>query len=247
MTQGTALGPRTRKQANQTKTLGGFMKALLVLPLALAATSLEANETITIYQFAGQVQCFPGEGVPVEAAADLLRAQGLKVRTAARRHLPLEIGRHCGAPAAEANVLTLSMTDWAAFIAKNPDAGGYGVWTFDDSPIEVYMYDGTLQCGQGQEISLERQEEILTSKGVEVLKSHKGSDGLLHIAVCGASTGAINVFAIKPEDLQAARELGFSQLITQEMTDNLMRPPPRPAVSPNSRGETATVTIPLLW
>ncbi len=223
------------------------MKALLVLPLALAAANLSANETLTIYQFAGQVQCFPGDGVPVAEAADLLRAQGLKVRSAERRHLPIDIGRHCGAPAAEANVLTLSVTDWAAFMAKNPDAGGYGVWTFDDGQIEVYMYDGTLQCGQGEEIPLARQEEMLTSKGIEVLKSHKGTDGFLHIAVCGASTGAINIFAIKPDDLAAARELGFSRLITQEMTEGLMRPLPRSANSSNSRDDPATGAIPLLW
>ncbi len=223
------------------------MKALLVLPLALAAADLGANETVTIYQFAGQVQCFPGDGVPVAEAADLLRAQGLKVRSAERRHLPIDIGRHCGAQAAEANVLTLSVTDWAAFTAKNPDAGGYGVWTFDDGQVEVYMYDGTLQCGQGEEIPLERQEEMLTSKGIEVLKSHKGTDGLLHIAVCGASTGAINIFAIKPDDLAAARELGFSRLITQEMTEGLMRPLPRPATSANVRDDPATGGIPLLW
>ncbi len=223
------------------------MKALLVLPLALAAANLGANETVTIYQFAGQVQCFPGDGVPVAEAADLLRAQGLKVRSAERRHLPIDIGRHCGAPAAEANVLTLSVTDWAAFTAKNPDAGGYGVWTFDDGQVEVYMYDGTLQCGQGEEIPLGRQEEILTSMGIEVLKSHKGTDGLLHIAVCGASTGAINIFAIKPDDLAAARELGFSRLITQEMTEGLMRPLPRPATSANVRDDPATGAIPLLW
>ncbi|MFZ1536752.1 MAG: hypothetical protein WAT23_05135 [Chromatiaceae bacterium] len=223
------------------------MKALLVLPLALAAANLGANETLTIYQFAGQVQCFPGDGVPVAEAADLLRAQGLKVRSAERRHLPIDIGRHCGAPAAEANVLTLSVTDWAAFTAKNPDAGGYGVWTFDDGQVEVYMYDGTLQCGQGEEIPLARQEEMLTSKGIEVLKSHKGTDGFLHIAVCGASTGAINIFAIKPDDLAAARELGFSRLITQEMTEGLMRPLPRSANSSNSRDDPATGAIPLLW
>jgi hypothetical protein len=223
------------------------MKALLVLPLALAAANLGANETVTIYQFAGQVQCFPGDGVPVAEAADLLRAQGLKVRSAERRHLPIDIGHHCGAPAAEANVLTLSVTDWAAFMAKNPDAAGYGVWTFDDGQVEVYMYDGTLQCGQGEEIPLERQEEMLTSKGIEVLKSHKGTDGFLHIAVCGASTGAINIFAIKPDDLAAARELGFSRLITQEMTESLMRPPPRPTTSANSTDDPATRAIPLLW
>ncbi len=225
------------------------MKALLVLLVALVSAPLGANETVTIYQFAGQRQCVPGQGVPVEKAADLLRAQGIKVREAERRHLPLDIGQHCGAPTAEANVLTLSATDWAAFTAKNPDAGGYGVWAFDDGQVEVFMYDGTLQCGHGEEIPLERQAEILTAKDIKVMNSRKGTDGHLHIAVCGASTGAINIFAINPDDLAAARELGFSLLITQEMTERLMRPAPRPAPSASSPplDHPATEAIPLLW
>ena len=116
----------------------------------------------------------------------------------------------------------------------------------DDGEVEVFMYDGTLQCGQGEEIPLERQAELLTSKDIQVLDSRKGTDGFLHIAVCGASTGAINIFAIKPDDLAVARELGFSLLITQEMTERLMRPAPRPAPSTSST-QPATGAIPLLW
>lgn len=225
------------------------MKALLVLLVSLVSAPLGANDTVTIYQFAGLRQCVPGQGVPVERAADLLRAQGIKVRDAERRHLPLDIGQHCGAPTAEANVLTLSATDWAAFTAKNPDAGGYGVWAFDDGQVDVFMYDGTLQCGQGEEIPLERQAEILTAKDIKILNSRKGMDGFMHIAVCGASTGAINIFAIKPDDLAAARELGFSLLITQEMTERLMRPAPRPAppTSSTPRDNPTTRALPLLW
>ena len=49
------------------------------------------------------------------------------------------------------------------------------------------------------------------SKDIQVLDSRKGTDGFLHIAVCGASTGAINIFAIKPDDLAVARELGVTR------------------------------------
>jgi len=247
--QGRWIGPPDQQQGNRIIPPGEPMKAPLVLLFVLASANLSANETVTIYQFAGQRQCVPGDGVPVEKAADLLRAQGIKVRGAERRHLPLDIGRHCGAPTAEANVLTLSATDWAAFTAKNPDAGGYGIWTFDDGQVEVFMYDGTLQCGQGEEIPLERQEEILTAKGIEVMQGRKGADGFMHIAVCGASTGVINIFAIAPEDLDRARELGFSQLITREMTEKLMRPAPRPlpAAETPPRGNPGPGAIPLLW
>jgi hypothetical protein len=221
----------------------------LLISAVLVPVTAGANETLTVFQYSGQRQCMSGDGVPVERTADLLRAQGLKVISAERRHLPLDIGRHCGAPTAEANVITLSATDWAAFIAKNPDAGGYGVWAFDDDRVDVYMYDGTLQCGQGEEIPLERQAEILVAKGIEVFASRKGSDGLMHIAVCGASTGAINIFAIEPEDLLAARELGFTQLISREVTEKVQRLPRRRPENQEAaeQGNPGQRPIPLLW
>lgn len=225
------------------------MRTLFVLVLSLLSVSLGANDSVTIYQLAGQRQCDADDGVAVERAADLLRAQGLKVRSAERRQLPLDIPRLCGAPTPAANVINLSATDWAAFTAKNPDAGGYGVWVFDDDPAEIYHYDGTLQCGYGEEIPLQGHAELLATKGIAVLSSRKGTDGLVHLAVCGASTGAINVFAIPAKDLPAALELGFRLLVTHGMTERTQRPPRRPTPNPaEARGaHPGKGTIPLLW
>lgn len=194
------------------------MPRTLALLLALCAAAAGASDTVTVYQLAGNLQCSDSNGVPAERAADLLRAQGVKVISAVRRDLPAPVASYCGAPTGEANVITVAAADWTVFTAQNPDAGGYGLWVFDQDTVEVYKYDGTLQCGMGQEIALGEMAKQLTAAGIEVLDSRKGNDGLAHIAVCGASTGSINVYTIRREQLPAAREAGFRMLVSREMT-----------------------------
>ena len=225
------------------------MKTIPILLLALCATASAANETVTVYQLSGKRQCVHGEGMAPEAAADLLRGQGVTVSGVERRSLPIEIAEHCGAPLPEANVITVSSADWAAFTVKNPDAGGYGVWVFDEDTLEVYMYDGTLQCGMGEEIPPEQMADALRAAGIKVLDSRKDSDGLAHIAVCGASTGAINVFRIEREGLEAARDLGFRLRVSPEMGERIKRPmgPPRVAADAEGTREEAPPPVPLLW
>jgi hypothetical protein len=225
--------------------------ALLVLLLLFCGAAASANDTVTVYQLTGTVNCLEGRGVAIEEAADLLRAQGIKVEAAEQRKLPLAQDNHCGAPTGEANVITVTAADWTAFTTQNPDAGGYGLWVFDEATVEVFMYDGTLQCGLGNEIPLEEMAKMLTSARIEVLESRKGIDGLNHIAVCGASTGNINVFRIPRKDLAAAQAIGFRMLVTRELTEAikprherkigiLSRTPPR---APSAIREA----IPLLW
>jgi hypothetical protein len=226
------------------------MKRVLSLAIAFYAAASLANETVTVYQLSGQRQCVEGGGVPAEQAADLLRGQGVKVMDAERRSLPLEPAELCGAPTGEANVITIAAADWAAFTNKNPDAGGYGLWVFDDTTAQVFMYDGTLQCGMGEEIPLEQMAEALRTKGIEVIESRKGTDGLMHISVCGASTGAINVFTINRDDLDAARELGFRLLVSRETSQRVKRPvKKRPAGMqiPGTPPAKTASPIPLLW
>ena len=82
----------------------------------------------------------------------------------------------------------------------------------EDPGIEVFKPDGTLQCGMGSEVSLEKMAAQLRAAGVEVLGSRKGSDGLMRAAVCGAETGAINLYRIPADDLEAAAAAGFRRL-----------------------------------
>ena len=83
---------------------------------------------------------------------------------------------------------------------------------FAAEDITVYKPDGTLQCGQGDEISLRDMAKDLRRAGVGVLTSTKGHDGRFRTTMCGASTGNINIFEIRVDDYSKATELGFRQL-----------------------------------
>lgn len=227
---------------------------LLLAVWALAAESAE-TETLKVYHLTGAIQCLEGTGIPPDQAADLLRGQGVKVVSAERRKLPQNGADKCGAPAGEANVMKVAAADWSAFLAKHPDAGGYGLWVFDETNVPVYKYDGTLQCGMGQEIPLEEMEKELRTAGIDVISSRKGTDGLVHIGVCGASTGTINVFVIDSGLLSTVRRLGYRLLVTRE---KIQRIAPRDAASRQIRTANGTSTpdpdrsappgpVPLLW
>jgi hypothetical protein len=227
------------------------MNNILILLLFLGFGAARADDTVTVYQLTGGVQCADESGIPAERAADLLRAQGVKVLATGRNKLPLELPERCGAPTGEANVMTVAAADWSSFMAQNPDAGGYGLWIFDNPQVQIYKYDGTLQCGLGQEIPLDEMAKELKGSGIEVLASRKGIDGLAHIAVCGASTGAINVFAIRRDVLPAAQKLGYRMLMSREMAQQI-KPRIQPTAAPPPPSQTkpprpAAEPTPLLW
>jgi hypothetical protein len=231
------------------------MKRIPVLLLLLWSAVAVADETVSVYQLTGAIQCTDGTGVPPEEAADLLRGQGVKVISVERRKLPQDVPDGCGAPAGEANVMKVAAADWSAFLAKNQDAGGYGLWVFNEDTVQVYKYDGTLQCGMGREASLEEMAKELEIAGINVISSGKGTDGLEHIGVCGASTGAVNVYTIHGSSLPAVQRLGYRLLVTREMTRSIKprgteprplevvgsSPPPAVEKSPGPD------TVPLLW
>lgn len=229
-------------------------RILTLLPLLWAATGV-AEETVSVYQLTGAIQCAEGTGITAERAADFLRGQGVKVISTEKRKLPQDVATSCGAPVGEANVITVAAADWSAFLARNPDAGGYGLWVFDENTVQVYKYDGTLQCGMGQEFPLEETAQELETAGIEVITSRKGADDLVHIGVCGASTGAINVYVIDRGSLPAVQRLGFQVLVTREMTQ-LIKPR---VTAPREVGKAARSLplapneppsqgpIPLLW
>jgi hypothetical protein len=235
------ISRQSPKASFPTKTTGcSKMNRLLTLLLSLCAAAAVANETITVYQLTGAIQCVDGTGIPPEEAADLLRGQGVTVISAERRKVPQDVADSCGAPSGEANVMKIAAADWSAFLAKNPDAGGYGLWVFDDSKIQIFKYDGTLQCGMGGEIPLDEMAKELESADIEIIASRKGTDGLVHISVCGASTGAINVYVIDRGALPAAQRLGYRLLVTRELTRQI-----KPAVDKKRQVGIAAHSLPL--
>jgi len=77
--------------------------------------------------------------------------------------------------------------------------------------IEIFKYDGSLQCNQGKTIELKAMAQGLEEKKIKVYSMKKKADGLMHIQVCGSPTGYANVYEIFEADLEKAKELGFKK------------------------------------
>ena len=75
--------------------------------------------------------------------------------------------------------------------------------------VKVFKPDGSLQCGQGKQISIKDMEKDL--QGIAVYSSANKNDGMMRIQVCGAPTGNSNVYEIDRKDLDKALSLGFKE------------------------------------
>jgi hypothetical protein len=73
--------------------------------------------------------------------------------------------------------------------------------------VFVYKYDGTRQCGQGQEVTLDAMSRQL--REVKIISMSKKNDGVMRIQVCGAPTGNANVFEILSQDQSKVLKYGF--------------------------------------
>ncbi|TNE38524.1 MAG: hypothetical protein EP347_06035 [Alphaproteobacteria bacterium] len=82
----------------------------------------------------------------------------------------------------------------------------------EDETTEVFKPDGSLQCEATQAITLTEMARDLRRRGIGVLDSRKGHDGVFRMTMCGASTGNINIFSIFLRDLTEAEEIGFRVL-----------------------------------
>jgi len=227
-------------------------KFLVVSLVAFAGTAL-ADETISIYQLDGSIHCQVAEVTTPAQAAEILQQAGVKVISSTSRSVPFAVSSACGTPTGKANVIVVDAGDWKKMLRKHPNANGFGVWVFDRSDIQVYKYDGSLQCDRGKEISLEDMARELQENGIEVKASRKGSDGRVHITMCGASTGRLNVYSIATESLPRARELGFALLVTRQMTNEIgvsstsRRAPALSRTPRDPRAAAGRGAIPKLW
>ena len=77
----------------------------------------------------------------------------------------------------------------------------------DEGTEWVYKYDGSLQCSQGHQSSLDQTAQQL--EGVKIYSQEKRTDTLMRVQVCGQPTGRANVYEISKQDLQRALDLGF--------------------------------------
>ncbi len=77
--------------------------------------------------------------------------------------------------------------------------------------VQVFKSRGSVQCGD-RGTPPEQMRAELERAGVRVHGAHCGSDGLMRPAVCGGSTGDLNLFDIPAADLPRAQALGFAPL-----------------------------------
>ncbi len=77
--------------------------------------------------------------------------------------------------------------------------------------IFVSKSDESKQCDAVSGISLSAMQTQLTD--ITVYSAVKKSDGLMHIALCGAETGNYNVYEIAAVDVEKATKIGFSEWI----------------------------------
>ena len=229
-----------------------MMRSALACLMACFAIDAAADGTISVFQFDGSIYCHAADTVPVERARKKLESAGVKVISARSAMVPKKLPGHCGTPRGKVNVLVVDSGDWQRLRRSRPNAMGYGVWVFERPKVDVFKYDGSLQCSLGREIPLETMAEELKKAGIKVEASRKGHDGLVHISVCGASTGSLNVYTIAGESLSEARALGFTLLVSRAMTKEIRgwaparRAGPQVRVTPRRVGPPET-PIPQLW
>ena len=76
---------------------------------------------------------------------------------------------------------------------------------------KIFRYDESIQC-ESEGISLNEMSLELINADITVYCAQKNSDGLTRVALCGTSTGSINVYLIDSDDLAAAQSLGFESV-----------------------------------
>ncbi len=97
---------------------------------------------------------------------------------------------------------------------KSQTEAGAVVTTSNTSDrVKVFKPDGSLQCGQGQKISLAEMQKELGS--VQVFSSKNQNDGMMRIQLCGSPTGNCNVYEIDRKDLSAAQKAGFKEWVNE--------------------------------
>jgi len=88
---------------------------------------------------------------------------------------------------------------------------GCGAEDLESRQTKVFKSDNSKQC-ESAGISLADMRKELTSAGIDVICAQKGNTGMAQPAVCGGSTGNINVYLIHTNNLPDAEKLGFKSV-----------------------------------
>ena len=173
---------------------------------------------VKVFKHDGSLQCGYRKGRSLDDMADELKQIGGDVKSVEQGHLPVIMV--CGAPTGSVAVCAVTTESWEEVKRGFVGTNGWAIWPYTEETSLVYKYDGTLQCGEGDEITLETMAEELTKSGVKVVSMKKGTDGLFHLAVCGGSTGSVNIFEIQENAVQKAEDLGFRRYVGRDTFDS---------------------------
>lgn len=80
------------------------------------------------------------------------------------------------------------------------------------STVKVFKAQGSISCDPGSGTSLSTMLGEFNRSGINVKSAHCGTDGLARAAVCGVSTGRLNVYEIDASDLNNAAGMGFRKV-----------------------------------
>lgn len=214
-----------------------FLATLFILGPAIAQES-----NVRVFRLDGSLQCGMGKARTLAEDRQALEQLGAKAISEEKRVVPTAIIAVCGAPTGAANTYLVSAGDWSKILRSFVGPAGFALWDPGASnAVYVYKYDGSVQCGGTEPISLDVMGKELTDAGVKVISQRKGTDGLMHSFVCGATTGAINVYEIDSADLQKARDRNFSVLQVSGPTS------PSRTTSASAMRVQATDGLPVPW
>ena len=173
--------------------------------------------TVKVFKRDGSLQCGMGKPISLDEMADELRSIGGEIISQEKNELPFYISAVCGAPTNSVNLYEITEASWDGIVDGIVGTLNFALWVFDNPTVQIYKYDGSLQCQPDSGISLDEMGKELTDKGIPILKSAKKTDGMRHITLCNASTGIVNVFEIDSTNYDAATKLGFSFYVSEEL------------------------------
>lgn len=80
-----------------------------------------------------------------------------------------------------------------------------------DAGVWVMRSDGSKSCEPNTAKGLEQDAKELEGKGIRILESRKGDDGMMHAQGCGMNTGSTNMFKIPADQIALATSIGFAE------------------------------------
>lgn len=103
-----------------------------------------------------------------------------------------------------------------AQVAEDPVAqeDGAPAAAVESAPVGEWVWvarsDGAKSCGMKDGETLAAAEKQLIKAKIDVRHIRKGTDGQMHIMMCGASQGSTNEAEIHSKDLEKAKKLGWA-------------------------------------